>query len=162
MIFCTEGVPHNWRGGEPLRATAITKQQLRQLRWLKSEIKLLREQIENMKYPVVIDSVIGSSNRFPYNERPFIISGIDVEAYERKTAKLRKQLEQRADELIDLVAEATIYVEQIDDSLIRQIIILRHVNGLQWDDVAAHIGGGNTGDGVRKMHDRFLKGEVKT
>ena len=36
-----------------------------------------------------------------------------------------------------------------------------HVNGLTWDQVAAHIGGGNTGDSVRKMHDRFLKGGVK-
>ena len=71
---------------------------------------------------------------------------------------LKEKLQQRADELIDLVSEINRYVENIDDSLIRQIIILRHVNGLTWDQVAASIGGGNTGDSVRKMHDRHFEG----
>lgn len=141
-----------------MQATAITKQQLRQLRWLKSEIKLLREQIENLEFALVTDMVRGSHREHPYTERSFRLIGIDADEYQRKTAKLKKRLEQRADELIDLVSEINKYVENIDDSLIRQIIILRHVNGLTWDQVAAHIGGGNTGDSVRKMHDRFLKG----
>ena len=57
------------------------------------------------------------------------------------------------------MAEINRYVENIDDSLIRQIIILRHVNGLTWEQVAASIGGNNTADSVRMMHDRFLRGE---
>lgn len=142
-----------------MQATAITKQQLRQLRWLKSEIKLLREQIENLEFAVVTDMVKGSHWEHPYTERSFRLIGIDADEYQRKTAKLKKRLEQRVDELVDLVAEINRYVENIDDSLIRQIITLRHVNGLTWDQVAAHIGGGNTGDGVRMLHDRFLRGK---
>jgi len=142
-----------------MQAIAITKQQLRQLRWLKSEIKLLREQMENMEYSFVTDMVKGSHQEHPYTERSFRLIGIDADEYRRKTAKLKKRLEQRADELVDLVAEINRYVENIDDSLIRQIITLRHVNGLTWDQVAAHIGGGNTGDGVRMLHDRFLRGK---
>jgi len=51
------------------------------------------------------------------------------------------------------------YIETIDDSLLRQIITLRHVNGLTWDQVAASIGGGTRRTVVRMMHDRFLEGK---
>lgn len=69
----------------------ITKQQLRQLRWLKSEIKLLREQIENMEFALVTDMVKGSHREHPYTKRSFKLIGIDVEEYRRKTAKLQKR-----------------------------------------------------------------------
>lgn len=48
------------------------------------------------------------------------------------------------------------YIESIDDSQMRMIISLRYVNGLNWTGVAMSIGGGNTPDGVRMMHNRFL------
>ncbi len=48
------------------------------------------------------------------------------------------------------------YIASIDDSLIRQIISLRYVNGLNWTQVAMYIGGGNTADSVRMIHNRFL------
>lgn len=51
------------------------------------------------------------------------------------------------------------YIAGIDDSLIRQILTLRYINGFNWVQVSIHIGGGNTADGVRKIHDRFLQNQ---
>ena len=48
------------------------------------------------------------------------------------------------------------YIESIEDSQMRMIISLRYVNGLNWTQVAMSIGCGNTPDGVRMMHNRFL------
>lgn len=48
------------------------------------------------------------------------------------------------------------YIAGIDDSLMRQIISLRFINGLSWRQVAFHVGGGNTEDGVRIALARFL------
>ena len=48
------------------------------------------------------------------------------------------------------------YIEKIDDSLMRQIVSLRYINGYNWTQVAMHIGGGNTADSVRMVHNRFL------
>lgn len=48
------------------------------------------------------------------------------------------------------------YIASVEDSLIRQILTLRFVNGLSWKQVAENIGGGNTADGVRMLCDRFL------
>ena len=48
------------------------------------------------------------------------------------------------------------FIQSIDDSQMRQIMTLRYINGLSWRQVAMSIGGGNTEDGVRMMHNRFL------
>lgn len=49
------------------------------------------------------------------------------------------------------------YISSIDDSLLRQIFTYRFVNGLPWQQVAACVGGGNTGDGCRMAVKRYLE-----
>jgi len=135
----------------------MTRQKLKQVRHLKSEIKLLQEQILTLESEIVTDKVKGSLSEHPYIETTYTIKGL-VHERSAKVERLKKQLQRRVDELMDLRQEVYEFVETIDDSLIRQVVILRHVNGLTWDQVAASIGGGNTADSLRKMHDRFLKG----
>jgi hypothetical protein len=48
------------------------------------------------------------------------------------------------------------FINSVDDSQIRMILSLRYINGLSWLQIAASIGGGNTDDGVRMVHNRFL------
>ena len=48
------------------------------------------------------------------------------------------------------------YINTIDDSQMRMIFSLRYINGLSWLQIALAIGGGNSADGVRKAHDRFM------
>lgn len=48
------------------------------------------------------------------------------------------------------------YIETIPDSQVRMILSLRYINGLNWNQISASIGGGNTSDGVRMLHNRFL------
>jgi len=49
------------------------------------------------------------------------------------------------------------YISSIPDSLTRQIFTYRFVNGLPWGQVAARVGGGNTGDGCRMAVKRYLR-----
>lgn len=135
----------------------MDKDQLSQLRHLKSEIEILKKQIEDMDYNITTDNVKGSNPYFPYEERNFTITGINYEEYNRKARRLQRKLNRKVEELIDLVEETYEYIGNIDDSLIRQIIILKYVNGLTWEQVAASIGGNNTADSVRKAAERFLK-----
>ena len=135
----------------------MTRQKLKQVRYLKREIRLIQEQIAAVEAEIITDKVTGSDPEHPWTERHYIIRGLPGERNE-KLLRLRGRLERRMNDLQDLRAEIFAWVEGIEDSLLRQIIILRHVNGLSWRQVAREIGGGNTGDSVRKMHDRFLKG----
>lgn len=134
----------------------MNKEQLSQIRYLNSEIEMLKKQITDLDHEIVTDSVRGSSKYFPYTERSFVITGIE-ESYNRKVRRLQRKLNRRLEELMNLVEETNEYIESIDDSLIRQIIALRYINGLTWQQVAAHIGGDNTADSVRMACNRFLE-----
>ncbi|HCL4447570.1 TPA: RNA polymerase subunit sigma-24 [Clostridium botulinum] len=135
----------------------MDKEQLKQLRYLKTEIEAIKKQIDNLECTMAIDKVRGSSSHFPYVQRSFTIEGVDYEEYNRKTIRLRKKLSRRISELMDLVEETNGFIEGIEDSLTRQIISLRYINGLTWEDVAANVGGGTTTESVRKVAERFLK-----
>lgn len=136
----------------------MDKKKLSQIRYLQKEIELLKKQIANIDYEITTDSVRGSDPHFPYTERTFTITGINFQEYNRRVKKLRGKLKRRIEELLALVEEINDYIEGIDDSLIRQIIILRYIYGYTWEQVAANLGGNNTADSVRMMHNRFLKG----
>ena len=45
----------------------------------------------------------------------------------------------------------------LEDSQMRQILLLKYLRGLSWRQVAMGIGGNNTEDGVRKRAERFLR-----
>lgn len=51
------------------------------------------------------------------------------------------------------------YIASVPDSLTRQIMVLRFINGLSWWQVAYSIGGNNTGDSVRMNVKRYLQME---
>lgn len=51
------------------------------------------------------------------------------------------------------------YIASAPDSLTRQIMALRFINGLSWWQVAYSIGGNNTGDSVRMNVKRYLQSE---
>ena len=135
----------------------MTRQELKQVRYLKREIELLQEQIAAVEAEIVTDKVKGSDPDHPWTERHYIIKGLPGERNE-KLLRLRDRLERRKSDLQDMRAEIFAWVEGIDDSLLRQIIVLRHVNGLSWRRVAREIGAGTTWDSLRKMHDRFIEG----
>jgi hypothetical protein len=135
----------------------VTRQELKQVRYLKREIELLQEQIAAVESEIVTDKVTGSDPDHPWTERHYIIRGLPGERNE-KLLRLRDRLERRKGDLQDLRAEIFAWVEGIEDSLLRQVIILRHVNGLSWRQVAREIGAGTTWDSLRKMHDRFIEG----
>ena len=135
----------------------MTRQKLKQIRYLMGEIRLIQEQIAAVEGEIVTDKVTGSDPDHPWTERHYIIKGLPGERNE-KLLRLKDRLERRKSDLQDLRAEIFEWVEGIEDSLLRQVIILRHVNGLGWRQVAREIGGGNTADSVRKMHDRHFEG----
>ncbi len=135
----------------------MTRQKLKQFRHLKSEIRLIQEQIAAVEAEIITDKVTGSDPEHPWTERHYIIRGLPGERNE-KLLRLRDRLERRKSDLQDLRAEIFEWVEGIEDSLLRQVIILRHVNGLSWRKVAREIGAGTTWDSLRKMHDRFIEG----
>lgn len=76
-----------------------------------------------------------------------VIKIADIEAVIRGLLA-KVQLERR--EIIE-------YINNIDDSAMRQIVFLRNVSCMSWDRISRELGGNNTEDSVRMKYNRFLK-----
>lgn len=141
----------------------ISKNVLRQYVDLVKEREEVRQRIENLEDQIarieregyVVDKVTGGEGGI----QSYRIEGFPYPEYERKKLLLmmRKhrmcELETRILESVDAVEE---FVNGIEDSYVRRIIICRVVNRLTWNDIADEIGGNNTAEGVRKVYERFL------
>ena len=129
----------------------MTKAELEQLRFLKSEIRLLEEEIYTMKLPMTIDSVTGSDSEFPYTKHKITIRGIDTSKLEKMNMRLVKKVA----ELVKEMDKLNTYIDSIVDSEIRQIMIMRYRNGCTWRQIGFKLGYDQST--VRKKHDIFIK-----
>lgn len=85
------------------------------------------------------------------------IGSFKKSAYPVEIKALEAQISAHLKECIALYKEILDFVNSIPDALVRLALSLRFINGLEWEQVALHIGGGNTADGIRKLCHRFLK-----
>lgn len=112
-------------------------------------------------------TVTGSRPEFPYTPHTIYIGGVpvnvaDTKAYlekRRELQELNKLVERKKEDCFDEYGKLLRYIDEIPDSLTRQIFKLRFINGLPWQQVAASIGGNNTADSVRMVCHRYINRE---
>lgn len=146
----------------------MTKKELSQLFYLNKEIKMQKEQIAEIERLLAkaqkakADSVQGSSPTFPFCKKSILLAGLDgagIEAcfkYRDKIEELKRLLEANQQKLVAEYDRINRYIQSVEDSMIRQILTLRYVDGFCWQHIAVTIGGNNTADGIRIKHDRFI------
>ena len=127
----------------------MTTEQLDQIYYLTKEKRMWENRLRELPdiTAVKYDS-IGVSN-----------SGISspVQQIAEQREKIREIISAKLAEISFVEREILEYICSIDDSLMRQIMTHRHIELKSWVQVANAIGGNNTADSVRKMHDRFLQ-----
>lgn len=134
----------------------MDKEKLKQIRYIKSEIASIENQIDSIEPSMVTDKVTGSSSYFPYTQRSFTLEGIDTEEYEKRTRRLQRKLMKRKEKLLELQEEVNDFIKNIDDSLVRQAITLRYINGMSWQIVAKEMGSNTTADSIRMAVNRYM------
>ncbi len=125
-------------------------EELKQYRSLRQEIEEFREKIRQYEQ---CDTVRGSDPFFPYLNHTMKVAGRRWTA--RELSRL-EELVQKCGQQYELISA---YIDSIEDSETRRIFRLRYLEGdtaPTWVSIAMKIGGNNTPDGVRKVHDRFL------
>ena len=85
-----------------------------------------------------------------------VVNGAEKKALRDAIVRLESATAHHLDEILKKYEEILAFVGTVADPLGRMILSLRYINGLSWTQVAAHIGGDNTEDSVRKYHDRHL------
>ena len=124
-------------------------EQLNQIYYLTKEKQMWEDRLRELPDITAVryDS-IGVSN-----------SGISspVQQIAEQREKIREIISAKLVEISFVEREILEYICSIDDSLMRQIMTHRHIELKSWLQVANTIGGNNTADSVRMMHDRYLK-----
>lgn len=130
----------------------MTVKELSQLYYLNLEIE------RDQKKLATLESRIG-------------VASPDLSGMPKSANSTRSKTEELAVEIVDLqaiIAAKQIqciherarlerYIREIPDHLTRAIFELRFMERLSWDQVAAHVGGGNSVGGVKKRCYRYLK-----
>lgn len=125
----------------------MTMSELKRLHALNKEIELEKERLYSMRC---------ISNRVNINGVSLLKKGDFAEDVSILEDKIKAHLK----DCLVLYREIIDFINSIPDPLVRLITSLRYVNGLEWEQVALHIGGGNTGESVRKTCERYLKQHI--
>ncbi len=145
----------------------MTKDELKQLTFLKKEVNMLKIQIEEVEEEIkdyqTCDSVKASQTEFPYTQHSVSVSGIAEKDYTDAQKmcddlnELKLRLKIKKEECKQEYFRLNNYILSIDDSLIRQILTYKYIKNLTWTQVAQKIGEKYTGNYVRVTLDEYLK-----
>lgn len=133
----------------------MTKHDLSQLYYLNREIVQLQKKLDELESLKIscTSQITGMPRVLGFSDK--------VGNYAAEIADLKSLLDLNLKKCFYELNRINRYIQSIDDSEMRQIIALRYVNGLSWNQVAASISVYATESSVRKAHDRFLQKELK-
>ena len=126
----------------------MTKSDLEQLTLLNSEISRDLERLQELY--ALLTGCTSSISGLPHIG---LLRGSD------RTDKFVSMIDVLEQQIIDSAAlyiQIWSYINTIHDPLVRQIIALRYIDGLPWQQVANNIGGGISADHARILLNRYL------
>ena len=127
----------------------MTIRDFSQLLYLRKEIMVEQERLEELERAVEMKQI-----SFP-NIPDIHLQSVDSETLD-EIEHCKQLIERCMKKSIQEYKKLILYISKMDDSIIRQIIFLRFIQGHTWVQVAAEIGGGNSPDGIRMMVKRYL------
>jgi len=127
----------------------MTEEELKQLYWLKKEIKQIDNELQKLENMSLTKSHILTGLPFG-NDKSDIVANYSCDIVDLET-----KLKEKKQKCIDNVAKVEDFIDNIEDSQIRQIFRFRHINGLSWDDIASEMNMHRTT--VSKKYYGFMK-----
>lgn len=101
---------------------------------------------ELQKEHVVSDTVSASSSEFPYNQYTVTVRGI---AQDARSARLPQLLRRRE--------EIDGFIDGLERSKERRVLVYRIKHGMRWRQVAAKMGHRYSEESVKKIYQRILR-----
>lgn len=127
----------------------MTLHDFSQLLYLRKEIMVEQKRLEELEKAIEIQKI--SLPNIP----DISLQSVDSETLD-EIEHCKQLIERCMKKSIQEYKKLVIYISKMDDSIIRQIIFLRFIQGHTWVQAAAEIGGGNSPDGIRMMVKRYL------
>lgn len=131
----------------------MTKAELSQLFYLNREIEAEQRRIAELeaKATNISAKVIGMPGGAGISDKTAIAAEI---------ADCKAIVQAKAEQCIHEYNRLCRYINSVDDSFMRQILKLRYINGLAWNQVAESMG--TSEYSAKKAHSRFLKKSCHT
>lgn len=129
---------------------SLTVKEMSQLYYLNREIEHLQRQLEELE--CLAEGTTQVITGMPHGSG----TSDKVGRYAVRIADLRSMIDNRKARCWDELHRLNAYIDGVEDSLTRQILTLRYVNGMSWQQVADSVGGANTEDSVKKICYRYL------
>lgn len=133
----------------------MTKKELSQLYHLNREIKHQKKRLEELE--TIATNMSANITGLPKSTA----TKDRISKYAVEIADLKSLIELNIQKCFYELSKLNRYINSVDDSLMRQILTLRYINGLSWQQVAFNIGE-NDESYPRQKHDKFLKLTEKT
>lgn len=129
----------------------MTKSDLEQLTLLNSEISRDLERLQELY--ALLTGCTSSISGLPHIG---LLRGDRTDKFVSMIDVLEQQIKERVLDSAALYIQIWSYINTIHDPLVRQIIALRYIDGLPWQQVANNIGGGISADHARILLNRYL------
>lgn len=129
----------------------VTKEELSQIYYLNKELRMWQKELESLE----CQSLLRGQQ---LTGMPFVSGTSDKTGDIATTiADIKSIIIGKQKEIQIQKKKIMTYIEQIEDSYMRQIIFYRCVSCMSWNSVAQEIGGNNTEDSVKQAFHRFFK-----
>lgn len=130
----------------------MTRERLSQIFYLEKEQKMWEEKLKELEAESLIKGQEISGMPFASTgETSDKVSALIIR--KQTFVEIIEEIQERIDKQKEEIYE---YINTIDDSLLRQIVVYRCISCMNWVQVANRVGGGNTAESVRKMYERAI------
>ena len=123
---------------------------LEQLRYLKREVDLLSQRIAEME--LAAQGGVGRITGMPRSRGLGDVTG----EFAVKILEIQERLERRRWRCMEMLGALYAFIDDIDDSKMRQIMSYRYIDGETWQRIAFLIGESDE-QYPRRLHNRFLQ-----
>ncbi|MEE0252343.1 MAG: hypothetical protein UEE41_02970 [Acutalibacteraceae bacterium] len=127
----------------------MTLHDFSKLLYLRKEIIVEQKHLEELEKAIVMQQIT-------LPDLPDICLQSSDSEIQAELERCKQLIERCMKKSIHEYKKLILYILNINDSMIRQIMFLRFIQGHTWVQVAAEIGGGNSPDSIRMMVKRYL------
>lgn len=128
----------------------MTRKELQQIFYINKEIQMWQNELAKLRAKQLV-----GSPKITDMPKGGLIVGLDD--YVADVADLEATIKGLLAKLQIKRKEIMEYIFNLDDEFIRQIVYLRNVCLMSWNEVANSIGGGNTENSVRMAYNRYFQ-----
>lgn len=131
----------------------MTKKEVNQIYYLNREIEMWQNQLKQLRENGLQSPKLNGMPKGGALSDPTASEAVSIADLELIIESLLVKVQMARKAIYE-------YIDSLDDSLIRQIIMYRCISLCTWEEVAIYVGGRNSAESVRKIFDRHFDDAV--